>query len=146
MTAASMGGAGDVEAPDPPVTPPDSGFYAPFGPLFAVLIQAARTATVRMIQNVEVRANPHLPPTLTSRSYDEITAYVSGPKPKRGADDALRSVSEIKIIAAFDTLAAPPDIDQQVEFDGDKYVVTEVKRLPLTGSGVAWKIMAQRGG
>ena len=144
MGGPSMGRGLDI-VPPPPAPSTITGFYAPFGPVFSALIGLARTGTVRLIPQSEVRAKPNLPPSQIYTSPLDIVAYVSGPKPRRAADRSLTGVSELKITATYDSVTVPPDIDMQLEFEGEFYVVETVRRLPNAGPVVAWRIIAVRG-
>ncbi len=132
----------------PPVSPgpsPDPGIYALMAPFIGNIIGVAATAPIKIIQRVETRPNPNKPAVSTFASETPIVAYVSGPRPVRSEDGSMLSVSRIKIFATAETVTIIPAPDMQVEFEGDLYVITLVKRLPLSGPAVAWRIEADRG-
>lgn len=134
-----------IVAPAAPAVSPYPGLYALMAPFMANVIGLAATAPIKIIQRVETRPNPNKPPVSTFPSETQIVAYVSGPRPVRSEDGSMIGVSRIKIFATAETVMVTPEVDMQVEFDGDLYVIALVKRLPLSGPAVAWRIEAERG-
>lgn len=140
----TLGEEADAEAPTGPVVAPDTDFYAPFVPIFAGIIGLVQTQTVKLIADVNTRLQPYLPPSAQSSSEFELTAYVSGPKAMRNADNELINRSMIKITATYDSVPFDPSLANDVDFLGQRYTITQVRRIPSAEAGIAWIIIAER--
>lgn len=151
MENPTLGGAtmtpGQLSIIAPPTPAPVSApsIYGIVAPYFARVIGAAATGVIKIVQRIETRPVPNKAPVTTIKAEEEVVAYVSGPRPIRAVDGSLTGTSQIKAFISPDSITIVPEIQHQVEFDGDIYVITRVKRLPLTGPLVAWRVEAERG-
>lgn len=152
MQAATMSAAtlaqgqplGPLPDPQPPASPAVD-FYGPFSAVIQVLISLCRFTTVEIVRSATIRTAPYEPPSQSIDDPDAIDCYLSGPKERQGAN-GLSSVSEIKIYAAFDTVAIGPQIADYIDYNSEQYAIQHVKRIPSdNGTGGVWKIVAVRG-
>lgn len=133
-----------IAPPAPPVSAIPS-IYGAVAPYVSVMLGVVATAPLKIVQRIETRPAPNKPPVSTLKAETDVTAYVSGPLPVRSQDGSMTGVSMIAAHIRPDEVTSPIEIDNQVEFDGDLYVVTKVQRIPLTGPAVSWRIEAERG-
>lgn len=134
--------------PLPPVTPPPlaGSLYAYMAPFASTLIGYARTTVLRIIRESVVRPDPSRPPSVTGNVTDECIAYVSGYRPRRTDREEIAAAAQYKAIIDSATIDDPPRLGDLIDFNGERYVILEVKRAPAGGEAVVfWKVLFGRG-